>query len=217
MRSLLTPTGSHRLPALGWLVAGLLALACASLQAQPVPTAAATAGSHSSTPSAAPGLRWQARVQLSQVDGLDGSTGRSMRAVSAALLGDYYLTSSGLGDNVRGGLRATGGLMMGPLSVTQSGSGLTLSPQSMSLGPSLAVGLRSVGSWSDRGDPSTAQPYIGIGYSGISSRGGWGFSADFGLTNRNALRLGNSLGSVDEALRDNRLMPVLQVGLSYSY
>jgi hypothetical protein len=216
MRSLLTSTGSHRLPALGWLVASLLSLTCSQVQAQTTP-ATSPAVSHGNSTGGAPGLRWQARVQLSQVDSLDGSTGRSTRAVSAALLGDYYLTSSGLGDTVRGGLRATGGLMMGPLSVTQSGSGLTLAPQSMSLGASFAVGLRSVGNWTDRGDPNAAQPYIGIGYSGISLRGGWGFSADVGLINRNALRLGNSLGSVDEALRDNRLMPVLQVGLSYSY
>lgn len=209
MRSLPTPSGSCRPLALGWLVACVTPLA--ALAQAPSP-----AIGHGS-PDEAPGLRWQARVQLSQVDGLDASTGRSARSLSAALLGDYYLTRSGLGDGVRGGLRATGGLMMGPLSVTQSGSGLTLSPQSMSLGQSLAVGLRAVGSLADRNDGGSTLPYIGIGYSGISARGGWGFSADLGLINRNSLRLGNSLGSVDEALRENRLMPVLQFGLSYSY
>jgi len=196
---------------MGWLVVSALALA-APVQAQ----TAAQLMSHGST-AEGPGLRWQARVQLSQVDGLDSSTGRSARSLSAALLGDYYFTRSGLGEGVRGGLRATGGLMMGPLSVTQSGSGLTLSPQSMSLGQSLAIGLRAVGSGNDRGDPGSTQSYIGIGYSGISARGGWGFSADLGLINRSSPRLGSSLGSVDEALRDNRLMPVLQFGLSYSY
>lgn len=212
MRSLLTPSGSCWPPALGWLVAGVMALA-APAHAQ---NAVGSALGHGSAQSS-PGLRWQARVQLSQVDSLDSSSGRSSRSLSAALLGDYYLTSSGLGDSVRGGLRATGGLMMGPLSITQSGSGLTLSPQSMSLGHSLAVGLRAMGALADRADPGATLPYIGIGYSGISSRGGWGFSADLGLINRNSLRLGNSLGSVDEALRDNRLMPVVQFGLSYSY
>lgn len=209
MRSPVTPSGSCWPPALGWLAAGLLTLAVPAM-------AQNTPASHGTAPSS-PGLRWQARVQLSQVDSLDSSNGRSSRALSAALLGDYYLTSSGLGDSVRGGLRATGGLMMGPLSVTQSGSGLTLSPQSMALGHALAVGLRSMGALADRNDPNATLPYIGIGYSGISTRGGWGFSADLGLINRNALRLGNSLGSVDEALRDNRLMPVVQFGLSYSY
>ncbi|MBB2484856.1 hypothetical protein H5407_06400 [Mitsuaria sp. WAJ17] len=213
MRSLPAPTGSCWPTAVGWLVVSALALAAPSrAQAQ----ASSQLMPHGST-AEAPGLRWQARVQLSQVDGLDTSTGRSSRSLSAALLGDYYLTRSGLGEGVRGGLRATGGLMMGSLSVTQSGSGLTLSAQSMSLGQSLAVGLRAVGSTGDRSDSGGTLPYIGIGYSGISTRGGWGFSADLGLINRNSLRLGNSLGSVDEALRDNRLMPVLQFGLSYSY
>ena len=211
MRSLPTPSGSCRPLALGWLVVCVLSLVTPA-EAQ----TSAQLRSHGSTEEA-PGLRWQARVQLSQVDGLDTGTGRSSRSLSAALLGDYYLTRSGLGDGVRGGLRATGGLMMGPLSITQSGSGLTLSPQSMSLGQSLAIGLRAVGSTADRSDPGSTLSYIGIGYSGISTRGGWGFSADLGLINRNNLRLGNSLGSVDEALRDNRLMPVLQFGLSYSY
>ncbi|MGM9516439.1 hypothetical protein ACS5PK_19475 [Roseateles sp. DB2] len=211
MRSLPPPSGSCWPLAMGWLVVSTLTFNAAA-QAQ----APSQGMSHASV-GEAPGLRWQARVQLSQVDGVDGSTGRSSRSLSAALLGDYYLTRSGLGEGVRGGLRATGGLMMGPLSITQSGSGLTLSPQSMSLGHSLAVGLRSVGSANERGDPGSTLPYIGIGYSGISTRGGWGFSADLGLVNRNGLRLGNSLGSVDEALRDNRLMPLLQFGLSYSY
>lgn len=215
MRSLPTPFASCRPLAAGWLVVSALSLSAGALAQAPSQITSTMAG-HGHTDEA-PGLRWQARVQLSQVDGLDGSTGRSSRSLSAALLGDYYLTRSGLGEGVRGGLRATGGLMMGPLSVTQSGSGLTLSPQSMSLGQSLAVGLRTVGATSDRSDASSTLPYIGIGYSGISTRGGWGFSADLGLINRNSLRLGNSLGSVDEALRDNRLMPVLQFGLSYSY
>ena len=206
MRRPLIPSGSCWPAAMGWLVVGVLTLfAPARAQSQPL--------SHAE----APGLRWQARLQLSQVDNQDSGSGRSSRSLSAALLGDYYLTGSGLGAGVRGGLRATGGLMMGSLSVTQSGSGLTLSAQSMSLGQSLAVGLRAVGTLADRSDPGSTLPYIGIGYSGISQRGGWGFSADLGLINRNSLRLGNSLGSVDEALRDNRLMPVLQFGLSYSY
>ncbi|HLO95313.1 MAG TPA: hypothetical protein VK195_13445 [Burkholderiaceae bacterium] len=211
MRSLPTPSGSCWPTAMGWLVVSILA-PCTAAQAQ----SSSPALTHAST-AEAPGLRWQARVQLSQLDGLDGSSGRSSHSLSAALLGDYYLTRSGLGEGVRGGLRATGGLMVGPLSITQSGSGLTLSPQAMSLGQSLAIGLRAIGSTSDRNDLGSTLTYIGIGYSGISTRGGWGFSADLGLINRNSLRLGSSLGSVDEALRDNRLMPVLQFGLSYSY
>src|SRR5262249_30189992 len=62
--------------------------------------------------------RWQARFQLSNVDsdrgaGLDGARYGS-KTLSLNLLGDYYLTNSGL-KGVSGGLRATGGMLLGPL------------------------------------------------------------------------------------------------------
>lgn len=164
--------------------------------------------------------RLQGRLQLNTVDmtpsrnGEQGASGS--RLLSASLLGDYYLTGSWLGQRSSGGLRATSGLLMGPMSLTLSGAslgarnGLSLNHQSFSL-------------WSDGGDYSTTLPYIGIGYTGQSTRGTWGFKADFGLIgvgSNSGLRLGNSsnpLQGLDETLRDMRFKPVIQLGMSYAF
>jgi len=70
-------------------------------------------------------------------------------------------------------------------------------------------------------DPFTSMSYLGIGYTGRSLRGGWGFSADLGLMSgnmSNSLRLGNNrVQGMEDVLRDLRFKPVLQLGLSYSY
>ena len=200
---------SKVLPASAWalpLIAALL-LAC------PLPRAQGLRLQPSPTPSV-----WQARLQLSSVhddERLGADARRGARLLSANLLGDYYLTGSGLGGDTRGGLRATGGLMLGSPSLAQSSAGLALGRQA-SLGPYLFAGQRSLGLLGhslDR-EPSMTASYLGLGYSSYSLRGGWGFSADLGLlANANAVRLGNSL-SLDSALR---YQPVLQLGLSYSY
>lgn len=170
--------------------------------------------------------RWQARLQLSSLnDGPAGNTGLrygSSRLLSANLLGDYYLTSSGL-SGVRGGLRATGGVLMGADSLMQGG-GMVLGASTLQLGQNLAVSQRSI-SWLSAGqdfnDPISSTSYLGIGYSGQSLRGRWGFSADLGLISGTALgglRLGsNNAQSVEDVLRNLRYKPVLQLGLTYSY
>ena len=170
--------------------------------------------------------RWQARLQLSSLnDGPAGNGGlrySGSRLLSANLLGDYYLTSSGL-TGVRGGLRATGGVLMGSDSLMQ-GNGLVLGGSTVQLGQNLAVGLRSLSGLSagqNFNDPISSTSYLGIGYSGQSLRGGWGFSADLGLisgTALGALRLGsNNAQSMEDVLRNLRYKPVLQMGLTYSY
>jgi hypothetical protein len=66
-------------------------------------------------------------------------------------------------------------------------------------------------------------PYVGIGYTGLSPRGGWSFNADVGvvsLSPGNAAKLGRFFGggqSLDDAVRDMRWSPVLQLGVSYSF
>jgi hypothetical protein len=75
------------------------------------------------------------------------------------------------------------------------------------------------------GDPANdgAVPYVGIGYTGLPSRGGWGFSADIGvmaLTPESRVKLGRPDGggqSLDDVLRDLRLSPLVQLGVSYSF
>ena len=158
--------------------------------------------------------RWQARVQLSSLEG------QGARLLSANLLGDYYLTGSGLG-GFAGGLRATGGLLMGSASLSQSSAGMALTRD---FRQRMAVGQRSISLLLPEATPadSTASlSYLGIGYSGQSLRGGWGFSADLGLISTlsvGGMRLGLSRNTgAEELLRDLRLKPVLQLGLSYSY
>ncbi|MCV2369971.1 hypothetical protein [Roseateles oligotrophus] len=167
---------------------------------------------------------WQARLQLSSLEpapaGLyEAQSYSGSRLLSANLLGDYYLTGSGL-SGVQGGLRATGGLMLGSLS--QSSAGLALGASSS--GQAWSVGQRSISLLAplgDGNDPYGSMSYLGIGYTGQSLRGGWGFSADLGLVNGSAtsgLRLGTSRSQgMEDLLRDIRFRPVLQLGLSYSY
>lgn len=197
-----------------WLMPlALLLMAGASARAEGLKIAVPEMGS----------LRWQTRVQLSQLDSVSGNS----RVLSANVLGDYYLTGSLLGPHTQGGLRATGGLLMGSPTLSQSSGGLALGHSSLSLGQSLAVGQRSVsllgGALPPGLDSGHARSYLGIGYTGQSLRGGWGFSADLGLTKsspRDELRLGRSaLGSqsLEDLLMDMRFRPVLQLGLSYSY
>lgn len=161
---------------------------------------------------------WQARLQLNQsLDSASTSFDARLgsRLLSANILGDYYLTGSGLGSHTRGGLRATGGVLMGPLSLVQSSSGLALGRQA-SLGPYLSLGHRSLNLlMGPEREATVSASYLGLGYTSYSLRGGWGFSADLGLMagNTPGLRLGNN-----QPLDDGqRYKPLLQLGVSYSY
>lgn len=170
--------------------------------------------------------RWQARLQLSSLDANASDAQRyssGSRLLSANLLGDYYLTSSGLG-GIRGGLRATGGVLLGPMSLSQASAGLALGGSAFQLGQNVAVGQRSMGllpANSDATDPSASLSYMGIGYTGQTLRGSFSFSADLGLVSNTSiagLRLGRSnAAGMEDVLRDMRYKPVLQLGLSYSY
>jgi hypothetical protein len=170
--------------------------------------------------------KWQARLQLSSQDAstFDAQRASGSRLLSANLLGDYYLTGSGLG-GIRGGLRATGGMLLGPMSLSQASAGLALGGNAFRLGQNVAVGQRSLGALSsalgDATDSAAQLSYMGIGYTGQTLRGGFSFSADLGLVNSTTLpglRLGRSNASgLEDVLRDLRYKPVLQLGLSYSY
>lgn len=155
------------------------------------------------------------RLQLGEVQlglqlGVPGSVPR------AQLYGDYYLTGPGFGQGaVSGGLRLTSGLAIGPRNAT-----LGLPP--MRLGETLRgpLALR-LGPEADNG--RVALPYLGLGYSSLSAREGWGFSADIGLGGLapgERLRLGRSgptAAQLENLLNDLRLAPVLQLGLSYAF
>lgn len=164
--------------------------------------------------------RWQARLQLSGAE-LGSSPNLAprfsgSRLLSANLLGDYYLTSSGF-SGLSGGLRATGGMLLGPLSLSQSSGGLALGS-----GP-VSAGRRSLmfsGPDAYALEPSANLSYVGIGYTGRVTGGGLSFSADFGLMSGSVggLRLGRSSAQgFEDAMRDLRFKPLLQLGLAYSY
>lgn len=117
------------------------------------------------------------------------------------LLGDHYLTGPGFGDGrVTGGLRVSGGLAVDAWRGGQR--------------PSAEVGPAA---------GASVQPYIGLGYSSLSARTGWGFAADIGLGGlRNGAPVrfgigGRAGGSVEQLLDELRLAPVLQLGVSYAF
>jgi hypothetical protein len=64
---------------------------------------------------------------------------------------------------------------------------------------------------------------VGIGYSNLWGTSGWSFSADLGVVSQNpanAVRFGRVFGGsqgLDDVVRDMRLAPVVQLGVSYSF
>jgi len=221
-----TACSAHRLPSLraahcstGLLLAFALTFSAASVLLLSPKLAQASDIAAAAKPTDS--LKWQARLELGSPDADKAYSGSASRLLSAQLMGDYFLTGSGLG-GVQGGLRATGGMLLGPRAMSQHGLGSAMSGNSARLGQNWSISQRSLVSSSpglDAGDPTTTMSYLGLGYTGQSLRGGWGFSADLGLlSNSTGLRLGNSRGpGLDELLRDLRFQPVLQLGLSYSY
>ena len=164
--------------------------------------------------------QWQARMGLATTaSAIDPVS--LWHASAGQLLGDYYW--NGLppaGGRHSGGFRATGGLLLGQRSLalgtptlsSSQGVGLTLS----------RIARPSTGLGEAMSEPWSAAPYVGIGYSGISIRGGWGFTADVGLAGtagglrtRREATFGTQ--GAEDLLRELRLTPVLQVGASYAF
>lgn len=146
----------------------------------------------------------QARIDLSLAE-FDGLRQR------AHLFGDYYLTGPGFGaGQVDGGFRLTSGLAIGRADAGRL-AGLPAAAGRPDL-PTLGHDSRAV-----------AQPYLGLGYSGLFTRAGWAFSADIGLgrwATSDSPRLGQgtpSDGQVERLLDDLRLSPVIQLGVRYAF
>jgi hypothetical protein len=158
--------------------------------------------------------------------GYQASTGLSPIApMAAALSGDYYF-SKDLADTTgpRTGFRASSVLLIRQPGISLSdlawSSRAALSfgtPHFVAL-PSLSPGLA---------DPSdynvSTMPYLGIGYSEVSLKTRWGFWADIGLVVQSpgsAQGLGRVLSGtqgVDELMRELRMAPMVQLGVSYSF
>jgi len=165
--------------------------------------------------------QWQARVTVSTTTLLpvtlaaDSSARNTLQ--SGALFSDFYFDTPGLRlPSSFGGLRATGGLMIGPRGLAQ---GLTT--------PALRSAQRygilvQSGASPLAGDANNdAVPYLGVGYTGLALKGGWGITADLGLVAENPSRaralFGNSGQGLDNTLREMRFSPVFQVGVSYAF
>lgn len=159
--------------------------------------------------------RIEQRLQLGPVQ-LGLTVSEPGNPPQAQLFGDYYLTGAGFGAGfVAGGLRLTSGLAIGPRRATQSLPQVRLGDgrrgaSPLRLGPDVDAGL-------------VALPYLGLGYTSLSARDGWGFSADIGLGGLppgERMRLGRSgptAAQVDKLLNELRLAPVMQLGVSYAF
>jgi hypothetical protein len=145
--------------------------------------------------------------------------------MAAAVSGDYYF-SKNLADatSPRTGFRASSvllirqpGISLSDLAWSSRAAASFSSPVRLTL-PSPAPGMPDPGA-----DNVSAMPYVGFGYSDISLKTGWGFWADIGLVVQspgNALGLGRVLSGtqgVEELMRDLRMAPMVQLGVSYSF
>lgn len=203
---------------LSWMIA------MAVVAALTLPAAAAMAADAADrAPAAAdqqPWARWQGRLLLGtqRAPWQPAYSSSAMRLGSVSLFGDYYFSRSLVGPLQLGGFRATSGLIYGPRSVLGS------APSS---GGAFSIGSRpgvasAAALPSDVPNDSATVPYLGVGYSNLSVRSGWSFSADLGLVGQNSgtARLGRALyagQSLDDAVRDLRMAPLLQLGVSYSF
>jgi hypothetical protein len=174
--------------------------------------------------------QWQARVTLNSAVSPPVTSGFSTAPLqarlgdanaqqrwlqSASLLGDYTFATPWFGS-----FRASGGVLLGsagPASMSSNwgapGAGLSLSQSSMANAPANAAGQ-------DTPNPAT---YLGLGFSGAAWRSSLAFSADLGLLAERpsgALSVGRALlgnQGAQNALRELRLSPLLQVGVRYRF
>lgn len=170
-------------------------------------------------PMSAPALR------LGPATSASLSLQQQQQPMAASLTGDYYF-SSALADDTqpRSGFRASSALLIRQSGISLSDVAMT-SRSSASFGTParLALGAPSV----SLGDPQaygvSALPYVGVGYSDMSLKSGWGFWADVGLVVQSpggAIGVGRVLSGtqgVDELLRELRMAPMVQLGVNYSF
>jgi len=196
-----------------WILTALAALAATA-----GPARAADGGRVSLNPDQLPWARWQGRLSLGTASDAWRPGAESTRLSGVSLMGDYYFGRSLAGPGSAGGFRATSGLVFGPRALLTS----TGQP-GLSAGHSFSIGSRLFGQTAmpytsdSTGDIATL-PYVGVGYTGLSALGGWSFSADLGLVAQSpgGLKLVRTQ-SLDDAVRELRLAPLVQVGVSYAF
>nr|WHW29529.1 hypothetical protein [uncultured bacterium] len=171
--------------------------------------------------------RWQARLltttsfSLWRHAAIEQVDLEHPRQESLSLLGDFYFAPLSAEKKSLGGFRATSGLIIGPLgshvlSAFGAGSQLT---SSASRRAAYTGGVEAA----SRASNFESTPYLGLGYTSISPKAGWGFSADIGIAARSAGAAGKFgrvfIGgqALDELMREMRLTPLVNVGVSYSF
>lgn len=140
------------------------------------------------------------------------------------LLGDVYLFGAREAPNAPvSGFRATSGLIIGSRSPWLGAGGALPGSWLASDRRSFGSPAPSLTSAVDFGLDSTTVPYIGVGYTNLWAKSGWSVSADLGIVSQNpanAARVGRVFGgsqSLDDVVRDMRLAPLVQLGVSYSF
>jgi hypothetical protein len=145
--------------------------------------------------------------------------------LAASVTGDYYFSSDiAESEEVRTGFRASGALLIRQPGISLAEAAWT-SRSTAHLGGSARLtpmALTSELAGAQAYSISTL-PYVGIGYSGMSLKHGWGFWADVGLVVQSpgsAVGLGRALSGsqgVDEVLRELRMAPMVQLGVNYAF
>lgn len=148
---------------------------------------------------------FKARIHLMGSDRIEGE-----RLLGAQLLGDYFPLGPA------SGLRLSGGMLLGPSALLGTG----LAPDLHYSQGALGLSRRTLRGFAD--EPLVSQPYLGVGYSLGSAKGGWGVSADLGVavSGGSGLRLSSGsefAQSLDASLRRLQWTPLLQVGVSYRF
>jgi hypothetical protein len=193
-----------------WILAVPLALATAG--------GAAWAADGLSAEGSSGWMQWKGRMALGTTApdwraDLAGSESAGLKLGGVSVMGDYYFLNKAL-PGTAGGFRATSGLVYGARPTLWAGTPGATSAR--------GVGLDRQTVAPEGTDPATL-PYLGFGYTGLSARGGWSFSADVGLLAQNpgsAVRFGrvfNGTQNFDEVMRELRLAPVVQLGVSYAF
>jgi hypothetical protein len=162
------------------------------------------------------GPRLQARVGMNTSTPLTDGSSASWHQQAGVLLGDYYFSRARLGQGqVSSGFRATSGVLLGQRSLALGTPALAGSQ-----GMAVTQLRQPLPALESAAEPWAAVPYIGIGWSGLSVRGGWGVSADLGLAGRSGSNSGLRVSgnqSLDDLLRELRISPMVQVGVSYAF
>ncbi len=168
--------------------------------------------------------QWQARLSL-QVLPLTGHSNAPLaltqqRGVQGgAVLGDYYFSRQ-----LAGHFRASGGLMVGSLGGAPVS--FVAAPTAASTPARLGLALASAAApapGTPASESAEAVPYLGFGYAGSLWRDSIALTADLGLVSERPSAAG-SVGravfgnqGMNQALRDMRLSPVLQLGMRYKF